>query len=109
MSEPSRTSPARKPADPHARERLREAQAAETRALAAVCVAEAKVASATARRDRAYAAADVWVSEAGAKLDTARADLATVSGVDRAALLLGISKAELRRSLATASDRAGAA
>lgn len=109
MSEPTRTRPARKPADPRARERLREAQAAETRALAAVCAAEAKLASAAARRDKAHAAADAWVTTASTLLDEARADLATVSGVDRAALLLGIGKTEVRRSMASANGQDGAA
>ena len=59
--------------------------------MAAVCAAEAKVAAATARRDKA------------------RAALAAGSGVDRAALLLGISTSEMRRSVASASGQDGAA
>lgn len=109
MSVPTRTRSTRKPTDPRARERLREAQAAETRALATVCDAETRVAAAIAKRDRAYATADSWVAEANATLDVARADLASVSGADRAALLLEISKTELRRSLASASGLDGAA
>jgi hypothetical protein len=108
LSVPIRTRPTRKPADPLARERLREAQAAETQALSAVCIAEAKVESAIVKRDKAYATADSWVADANAVLDTARSELASVSGVDRAALLLGISKTELRRSVASASDLDGA-
>lgn len=109
MSAPIRTVPTRKPTDPLARERLRKAQAAETRALSAVCVAEAKVASAIAKRNKAYATADSWVADANAVLDVARADLVSVSGADRAAALLGISKTQLRRSLATAGGLDGAA
>lgn len=104
-----RTRATRKPADPRARDRLREAQAAETRALATVCAAETKVASAIAKRDKACATADSWVADANSVLAVARADLVSVSGVDRAALLLGISKTELRRSLSSASDLDGAA
>jgi len=55
-----------------------------------VCAAEAKVAAATARRDKA------------------RADLAAVSGVDRTALLLGISTSEVRHSVASASGEESA-
>jgi hypothetical protein len=109
MSTPSRTRPTRRPADPRARERLREAQAAETAALAAVCAAKTKVAAAQARRTKALATAAGWVNEAATLLDAARADLAAVSGADRAALLLGIPKTELRRSLAAENSRAGAA
>jgi hypothetical protein len=109
MFEPSRSRPARKPADPRAREHLREAQAAEAGALATVCAAEAKVASMVAKRDKARATADAWVAEASALLDTARSELAAVSGLDRAAVLLGINKNELRRSLSSASTQGGAA
>jgi hypothetical protein len=109
VSQPIRTRSARKPADALARERLREAQAAESQALSAVCVAESKVESALAKRDKAYATADSWVADANAVLDIARSELAAVSGVDRAALLLGITKTELRRSVASSSGLDGAA
>ncbi len=109
MGEPHRTRPARKPADPRFRERLREAQTAEANALAVVCAAEAKVAAALARRDKARATADTWVAEANTVLDAARAELASISGVDRAALLLGIGRGELRRSLTSVTDQGGAA
>jgi hypothetical protein len=90
MSEQHRVRTAKGPGDRLASERLRLVHAAEARGVAAVCVAEAKVAAATARRDRA------------------RADLAAVSGVDRAALLLGISTSEVRHSVASASGLDGA-
>jgi len=90
MRELSRGRSAKVPADPRTRERLREAYAAEACGVAAVCAAEAKVAAATARRDKA------------------RADLAAVSGVDRTALLLGISTSEVRHSVAPASAEEGA-
>ena len=98
-----------KPTDPRARERLREAQAVEARTVAAVYGAESRVERAAAKRDRAREVADVWVTDAVRVLDRARADLVSVSGVDRAALLLGLSRSELRRSLATASTQDGAA
>jgi hypothetical protein len=90
MRELSRGRSARVPSDPRTRERSREAHAAEARGVAAVCAAEAKVAAATARRDKA------------------RADLAAVFGVDRAALLLGISTSEVRHSVTLASGQDGA-
>jgi hypothetical protein len=109
VNESTRTRSARKPADPSARERLREAQAAEARALSCVCDAEAKMASAIAKRDKARVTANGWVAAASALLDTARSEMASVSGADRAALLLDISKTELRRSLASANGQDGAA
>jgi hypothetical protein len=105
MNEPTHTSTARKPSDPSARQRLRQAQLAESRALSRVCDAEARLKTAIARRDSAYATADGWVAAASALLDGARAELAVVSGLDRAALLLGIGKAELRRSAVSATAR----
>lgn len=107
MTESFRTSVARKPADPRARQRLREAQALESRAVATVCAAEAKVGLAVAKRDKAVAVADGWVTGAREVLDRARSDLASVSGVDRAALLLGIGKPELRRSMASRNSQDG--
>src|SRR5262249_28932687 len=98
-----RTRPARNVVDLSARERLRAAQAAEARAVSAVLAAEAKVEAAIAKRDKAYAAADSWVAAANAVRDAARLDLASVSGVSRAAVLLDITKTELRRSLSTTS------
>ena len=91
MREPSQGRSERAPVESCARARRKEAQAAEARAVAAVCAAEAKVASATARRDKS------------------RAALASASGVDRAALLLGISTSEVRRSVAAATGRDSAA
>lgn len=110
MGEPFRSRPARRtPADPRARERLREAQVAEAHAVAEVCAAEAKVATTIAKRDKARLTADAWVTEANEVLDRARAGLVSVSGLDRAALLLGIARPKLRRSLTSGSSRDGAA
>ena len=90
MRELSRGRSASVPGASPARKRLREAHAVEARAVAAVCAAEAKLAAATARRDKA------------------RADLAAMSGVDRAALLLGISISDVCHSVASASGQDGA-
>lgn len=108
VSAPIRTRPTRKVTDALARDRLRAAQAAETRAVANVLAAEAKVAVAIAKREKAYAAADTWVAAANTVLDAARTELASVSGVDRAAALLGITKPELRKSLGTTSGSGNA-
>ena len=110
MSDALRTSPAwKKPNDSRARERLREAQAVEARAVVAAYVAETKVATAITRRDKAQAIAERWVADATDLLDRARADLVSISGADRAAMLLGISKPELRRSLSAANSPDGGA
>lgn len=92
------------PSDPHARERLREAQATEARAVAAVYAAEAGRDKAIARRDEAIAAATAVVDAADADLAAARAALVAVSGVDRAASLLGATRSELRRASAATAN-----
>jgi hypothetical protein len=81
------------PSDPQARERLREAQVAEARALTAVYTAEAALTAALEEAARADAA-----------LAVARATLIGRSGLDRAASLLAVSKTELRRSVAAAAS-----
>ncbi len=75
--------------------------------VAAVYAAEAKVESARVKRNKARAAADTWVDGAACLLDRARADLVPISGVDRAAFLLGVGKPNCanlwrRRSVKTA-------
>jgi hypothetical protein len=85
------------PTDPQARERLRDAQNREAGATAAVYAARTALESATTRRDEIAAAASVAVSAAATRLASAYGALAAVSGWDRAAALLGLSKAELRR------------
>jgi hypothetical protein len=89
MSEQHRARTAKGPGVRPARERVRLSHAVEARGVAAVCAAEAKVAAATARRDKA------------------RADLAAAFGVDRAALLLGITTSEVRHSVKSASGQDG--
>ena len=63
----------RLPLDVHTRERLREAQSAEGRAVKAVCSAQAAVESAPAKRDSAYLAANKGVERAEHRLTSARA------------------------------------
>ncbi len=92
------------PSDLQARERLREAQAAEARAVTAVYAADAERDKAIARRDEAVAAATTVVEAADADLAAARAGLVAVSGVDRAAILLGATRSELRRAAAASAN-----
>lgn len=86
------------PTDVQARERLREAQAVEATATAAVYNAHDALAAATAKRDALLAAASEAVFCADTALAASYAELISVSGLDRAALLLGLTKSELRRS-----------
>ena len=86
------------PKDIRARERLRAAQVAESGALAAVCSAESALSAARRRRDESVARADALVVRAEQKVATARAELVGVSGVERAARLLGLEKKGLRRA-----------
>jgi hypothetical protein len=95
----------RMPRDGRARERLREAQQQESRAVASVCAAGDRLSRARAKRDAVYVTATVKVERAEADLDSARASLVQVSGLDRAALLLGLDVAELRRSVGSRSSR----
>jgi hypothetical protein len=76
------------PRDVHARERLRRAQADEARAVAEVYGAEHRVAATQAAADQATD-----------DLGKAQAALIDVSGLDRSAALLGMSKADLRKAL----------
>jgi hypothetical protein len=87
---------AKRPKDLCARERLREAQAAETLAVAAYYAAT-----------EARAALDAVIKEADEKVDAARARVVSVSGLPRAVLLLGEKPAALRRAVATRAGTAG--
>lgn len=87
----SRTTAAgRLPKDVRARERLREAQAAESRALAKVCAAGAR-----------RTAAEDALREAEAKHAAAQGELVEISGLNRAAALLSTTPSSLRRSVRT--------
>lgn len=85
------------PVDLGARDRLREAQAAEARAVGDVYAAQVAVDKAVTRRDEAIAAATAALDAANTNLDAARATLIAVSGLERAAHLLGTAKSQLRR------------
>jgi hypothetical protein len=83
------------------RERLRQAQQAETEALHAVDRAMAAEARARAKRDTITAAASLDVERTHQAVSDAHDALVQVSGLDRAAALLGIGRRELRRALAS--------
>jgi hypothetical protein len=86
------------PRDGRARERLREAQQREAEAVAAVFVAQGALQKARAKRDAAIASATVVVDAAEEVVAAKQAALVKVSGVERAALLLGLKATELRRT-----------
>jgi hypothetical protein len=88
----------KQPTDLHARERLRDAQATEASATNAVYSATDVLHAAITKRDQARALATVAVDAAEIKLAATRVELVTVSGLDRAAMLLGVSKAALRKA-----------
>jgi hypothetical protein len=83
----------RLPKDIHARERLREAQVAEAKALTKVCAAEETLSRAT----------DVQ-RQAERELADAQAALIDISGLQRAAALLNTTAPALRRGLQNVSD-----
>ncbi|MDP9116973.1 MAG: hypothetical protein M3O28_06895 [Actinomycetota bacterium] len=94
-----KTTHVRKPATAtDRRQRLRDAQAAEARALTQVGLADGRVANATRR-----------LTNACRDLGAARQVLCSISGIDRAATLLGLGRGELRRSLTTHHDDEAAA
>jgi hypothetical protein len=90
----------RMPLDAEARARLREAQAAEASATSAVYSASATLDVAVAKRDKLLSTASVAVTDAEAALGESYSHLVSVSGLDRAALLLGLPRATLRKAAA---------
>lgn len=95
------------PTDPDARERLRAAQTAESEAVTAAFAAIDAHGAAVVRRDELLRTAEVAVTAADRDVDAARVAVVAVSGKDRAALLLGVSKADLDRAMKAARDAAG--
>jgi len=93
---PRSRSIAKRPKDLSARERLREAQAAETLAVAAYYAAT-----------EARAAVESVIQQADETVDAARARVVSVSGLPRAVLLLGEKPAVLRRAVAARLDTDG--
>ena len=80
-----------------ARERLRDHQAAAAKAVAAHSAARARLEAVTFRRTEVLAAQDCLVAAANAEVTAALVSAANVMGVEVAAALLDVSKAEVHR------------
>jgi hypothetical protein len=96
----------RRPLDEHARARLRNAQRAESDAVADVHAASINRSAAQEKLDAVIASHHVAVEDADRALSRAQAHLATVSGIERAALLLEQPVATLRAAVRTARGAA---
>lgn len=79
-----------------ARERLRGHQAAATKVVAVHAAALARLDAATSRRAEIVARQDALVADATTEVVRAVAEAARVMGMDVAAEVLGLSKAEVR-------------
>lgn len=88
-----------RPLDERARTRLREAQRREADAVAAVHAASIRRESARAKLDTLISKHQVAIGAADQALSEARAQLVSVSGIARAALLLELSVAALRAAV----------
>lgn len=99
------TARAARPRDLQARERLRRAQQRESQALAAVCTAQRALDRAQGKRQAALAAADAVVEQAQTVVTDAQAGLVAVSGLERAAVLLGLDPGELRKTSSARAER----
>ena len=98
----------RRPLDGRARARLRNAQKVESEAVAAVHAAAVNKESAQAKLDAVIAKHQVAIDEADHSLSKAQAQLVSVSGIARAALLVDQPVAALRAAVRAASGDARA-
>lgn len=80
--------PSRRPLDERARHRLREAQQMESQAVAAVHAADTAKEAAQAKLDALVRQHQARIETAEERLNLARAELVSVSGIERAATLL---------------------
>ena len=80
-----------------ARERLRERHAAAVKVVAVHAAAIARLCAATSRRAEVVARHDALVADAETEVARAVGEAARVMGIDVAAAVLGVSKAEVRR------------
>lgn len=80
-----------------ARERLREHHSAAAKAVAVHAAALARLDAAASRRAAIVARQDALVADAATEVARAIAEAAGVMGMDVAAAVLGLSKAEVRR------------
>lgn len=92
-----------------ARQRLRAQQDAEARAVAAHGAAVGRLATTTAKRAEAIAAQDELVAQVEGQVAATAAGVVEVSGLERAAAILGVPKGVLRRQLASARRAQGSA
>jgi hypothetical protein len=99
--------PERRPVKEPARQRMREAQRLEAAALDAVTRAERRIVAAYERSRQVIAASEATVAAAHSEHAKALAELVGVSGVDRAALLVSQSAADVRKAVRIASVQAG--
>ena len=97
MSRASRT-----PLDERARHRLREAQHKESEAVAAVHAAHAAKEAAQARLDAHVRQHHSRIETAEQRLNLAKAELVSVSGIERAAALLDLPVKVLRTAVRAA-------
>jgi endonuclease III len=100
--------PARRPANEPARQRMREAQRLEAAALDAVTRAERRIVSAQERARQVIAASENTVVAAQHEHAKAMAELVGISGVNRAALLVSQSAADVRKAVRVAGSQARA-
>jgi hypothetical protein len=80
-----------------ARERLRDHHTAAAKTVAFHAAALGRLDAATSRRAEVLSRHDVLVADAASEVNRAVAEVARVMGVDAAAAVLGVSKAEVRR------------
>jgi hypothetical protein len=97
----------RRPLDERARARLREAQRAESDAVAAVQSASANREGARAKLDAVIVKHQVAINGADHALSKAQAQLVSVSGIERAALLLEQPVTALRAAVRSTTGGAG--
>jgi hypothetical protein len=95
--------PERRPAKEPARQRMREAQRLEAAALDAVTRAERRIVAAQERARQVIAASETRVAAAQHEHAKAIAALVGISGVDRAALVVSQSAADVRKAVRIAS------
>jgi hypothetical protein len=93
----------RQPLDERARARLRDAQRVESKAVAAVHAAVVKKQSEQAKLDAVIAKHQGVIDDAHHELSKAQSHLVAVSGIQRAALLLGEPVAALRAAVRAAT------
>ena len=96
-----------RPIDERARARLREAQRVESDAVALVHAAELNRERSRAKLAAVIAKHQVAIDDADHALSNAQAHLVSVSGIDRAALLVDQPVAALRAAVRGAPGKAG--